>query len=408
MPATALHTNTALSPPLVTPVALWLASWYPSALDAFSGDFVQRSARALSAQMPVHVLHIARDTHGAITTSQKTETRVTGQLTETIIYYYVRPSGMAWFDKLVSTQRYLRISKQWLKQFKASCNGRPILVEVCVAMRAGLLALWMHRRWQQPFLVQEHWVGYYTHLMPPVLRRNALFWYLSKRILAKATALLPDSRHLGAHINATLLPMAYTEMPNAVDTSLFYWEPKPAPSTFQFIHVSTLGHQKNTDGIIRCFQQLCSQRPSLKMELLVVGPDFEPLQQQFSTVPNLRFTGALPYAAVAALVRKANAMVLFSRYENLPCVMLEAFCAGLPVIATNVGGISYHLPPQNGLLIPSQDEPALVAALESIVTQYARYNTPQIAQQAASTYGYANIARLYLQAYRQYFPQWFA
>ena len=386
---------------------MWLASWYPTALDPFSGDFVQRSATALSAVMPVQVLHIARDTEGAVTRSVQTATVVKGELTETIIYYYVRPTGVAIVDKLLSTHRYLSLGRRWLKAFKAKQCGKPMLVEVCVAMRAGLLALWMKRHWQQPFLVQEHWVGYYRQLMPPDLRRNRLFWRLSKRILSQATALLPDSRDLGAHINATLLPMAFTEIPNAVDTNLFYWEPKPAATTFQFIHVSTLGHQKNTDGIIRCFHQLQQQQPALRLQLVVVGPDFEPLQQQFPTVPGLIFTGPMPYAQVAALVRKAHAMVLFSRYENLPCVMLEAFCAGLPVIATNVGGIRFHLPAQNGILIASEDEPALLTAMRNMVMHHDQYNSASIATHAAATYGYETIARTYTQTYRKYYPQWF-
>jgi len=88
-------------------------------------------------------------------------------------------------------------------------------------------------------------------------------------------------------------------------------------------------------------------------------------------------------------------------------VMLEAFCAGLPVIATNVGGIRFHLPAQNGLLIASEDEAALLAAMHNMVMHYDQYNPTGIANRAAENYGYETIARIYAQTYRQYYPQLF-
>ena len=59
---------------------------------------------------------------------------------------------------------------------------------------------------------------------------------------------------------------------------------------------------------------------------------------------------------------------LSSRYEGMPYVILEAVAAGLPVVATRVGGVDVCVEPgKNGLLVPPDDPTALAAALTKLV-----------------------------------------
>lgn len=395
------------------PVILWLASWYPCKIDAFNGDFVQRAAKALSLFYPVQVFYLMKDEDGIVTKSHLIENEVIGKLTETRLYYHPPKTGIGPIDKLVSAWQYTRLGRQWLKAFrKRQDPERKWIVEVGVAMRAGTLALWMKRKWNQPFLVQEHWTGYYRQLMPPDMQRSRLFWQMTYRILKQADALLPDSRHLGEWINTTYLPLKFREMPNTVDTSLFFYKKEVRDSSrFRFIHVSTLGYQKNTDGIISAFKQLLDENPEMDIELMVVGPGFEPHKAFTETDEILKerviFAGPKPYPEVAAAMQSANALVLFSRYENLPCVMLEAFCCGLPVIATRVGGIAYHLFPEQGLLVESEAELELFAAMKALFLGYLHYNRALIAQNAATKYGMESIGDLYAKTYKEFYPQLF-
>jgi glycosyltransferase involved in cell wall biosynthesis len=395
------------------PVILWLASWYPCRIDAFNGDFVQRAAKALSLHYPVQVFYIMKDEEGKITKSHLIENDVIGQLTETRLYYHPPKTGIGSLDKVLSAWQYTKLGRTWLKNFRKKQHpAQSWIVEVGVAMRAGTLALWMKRKWNQPFLVQEHWTGYYRHLMPPDMQRSRLFWQMTHRILKQADALLPDSRHLGEWINTTYLPLKFREIPNTVDTSLFFFKEEVRVfSRFRFIHVSTLGYQKNTDGIIRAFKQLLKENPEMDIELMVVGPGFEPHKAFTETDEILKerviFTGPKPYPGVAEAMLSANALVLFSRYENLPCVMLEAFCCGLPVIATRVGGIAYHLSPKEGLLVESESENDLLAAMEQLFKGYLAYNRALIAQNAAAKYGMQAIGNLYVKTYREFYPQLF-
>ena len=70
---------------------------------------------------------------------------------------------------------------------------------------------------------------------------------------------------------------------------------------------------------------------------------------------------------IADFLKTCRAHVLFSNFENFPCVIPEAFMAGIPVIATAVNGIPEYVNESNGILIQAKDEAGLLAAFKSLI-----------------------------------------
>ena len=71
---------------------------------------------------------------------------------------------------------------------------------------------------------------------------------------------------------------------------------------------------------------------------------------------------------VPALLRGADVFVLSSRWEGLPIVVIEAMLSGLPVVATDVGGVrEVVVEGETGFLVPPQDPSALASALERLL-----------------------------------------
>src|SRR5215213_3386643 len=121
---------------------LWLTSWYPTLLNPFNGDFVQRHAQAVSLYNNVTVLFLERDVHGRITKDIFIKEQTNGNLTERIVYYY-SPKNFSFLGKLISFLKYYNLSKKEVKRYLN--NGRPHIVHLHVATKAGIIARWVRR-----------------------------------------------------------------------------------------------------------------------------------------------------------------------------------------------------------------------------------------------------------------------
>ena len=368
---------------------LWLCSWYPSKMDPFNGDFIQRHARAAALFNDIHVIHVTYDYPNDVENTSN-ELNSIGQLTEKIVYLKKKKSLKA---KLTNQLRWLANYKKTIRNYIIK-NGKPDLVHLHVPMKAGVLALWMKKSYKISYIVTEHW-GIYNHIVEDkYASKSVAFKKYTKKIFERASKFISVSDYLAKGINRQICKKDYVVIPNAVDTDLFYYKEKEA-SAFRFIHVSNMVPLKNAEGILRSFKNFIQQ--NINAELIMVGdigPQIRDYAQTLSFPAGaIKFLGEIPYTQVAAEMQKADCLLLFSNIENSPCVIGEALCCGLPVITTNVGGIPELTSESNSLLIESKDEDALTQAMHEMVGGINNYNRKKIAENAISKFSYSVIGK---------------
>ncbi len=129
------------------------------------------------------------------------------------------------------------------------------------------------------------------------------------------------------------------------------------------VTVCRLTGWKGVHGLI----EILSDLPDTGLIVVGDGPQRDDLvaqAQELNVHERVRFVGTVPKGQVFAYLKACDVFVLNSSYEGLPHVLLEAMAAGLPVIATHVGGVPEVIDHQsNGLLIPPGDSKALKEAL---------------------------------------------
>jgi glycosyltransferase involved in cell wall biosynthesis len=128
---------------------------------------------------------------------------------------------------------------------------------------------------------------------------------------------------------------------------------------------------KDHDTLIRAFALAAAQYPEAELWLVGDGPLLPSLQRLAAETAPLGKVRFFPgQIDLQPFFRRADVFVLSSIYEAMPNVVLEAMAAGLPVVATRVGGLAELVTPgENGWLVPPQDPAALAAALTKLLSE---------------------------------------
>jgi glycosyltransferase involved in cell wall biosynthesis len=129
------------------------------------------------------------------------------------------------------------------------------------------------------------------------------------------------------------------------------------------LFIGELRRLKGVDVLIDAVARLAAHDRRVTATLVGAGPDRAAFESQVNTLglhDLIRLPGPLPARHAFGLGRM---LVVPSRAESLPYVVLEAAAAGKPVIATQVGGIAEIFGPAAGRLVAPADAAALSAAI---------------------------------------------
>ena len=131
-----------------------------------------------------------------------------------------------------------------------------------------------------------------------------------------------------------------------------------------------LSAEKNHSGLLDAFAQLLRDEPRSLLACAGDGPLGEALRAEAESAglnERVRWLGAVE--DMREFYSALDVCVLNSTREGLPLCLLEAMSFGIPVVATDVGGVGELLADGAGLLVPSRAADALAGALRSLATQ---------------------------------------
>ncbi len=257
-------------------------------------------------------------------------------------------------------------------RFEAAAREfRPDVVLGCWAYPDGWAAVRLARAAGIPVAVKVHGSDLLTVRPGSVRERRAA------EALADADAVIAVSEGLRARAVALGASEERVHLVrNGVDTALFAPGDGAAareslgiePGAELVLFVGNLVEVKGPDILLRAFARLAHQRPRLRCAFVGAGPlerRLRSLSGEVGVSDRVRFAGSRPLAELPMWYRAADCLVLPSRSEGIPNVLLEASACGTPWVAARVGGVPEIAPPES--LVPAGDEGALAAAMNDLL-----------------------------------------
>jgi glycosyltransferase involved in cell wall biosynthesis len=125
--------------------------------------------------------------------------------------------------------------------------------------------------------------------------------------------------------------------------------------------------------LVRAARTVVDAHPEAVFAVVGLGAVEAPVRTEIARLglqDSVRLLGVREQAS--RLMRAFDVFCLPSRFEGLPVALLEALATGVPAVATEVGGVPAVLAAGGGLLVPPADEPALAAALGSLIADRGR------------------------------------
>lgn len=152
---------------------------------------------------------------------------------------------------------------------------------------------------------------------------------------------------------------------NSVDTNNYTTKKSnPENGTIVFGTASRLVQLKQVDKLLNLFKELIKLDKNIVLKIAGTGPEEEKLKEltiQLSIENNVFFLGNV--TEMPPFYNSIDVFILYSKTEDMPLTIVEAFSSGLPVIAPNIGGIPELINNNDGLLL-NQDASVASQVLE--------------------------------------------
>ena len=415
---------------------LHLLSWFPTPDDPTLGNFCVRMIDALPEECHSVILSVCDGKN----MTKSFEVKEIEGAHHTHVQIYIRPPKVNAIRKLKMLWMYQYGLRYIKKRF-----FKPDLIHLHVTYPLGQVALMWKKFFGYKYVLTEHWTIYQPQ------NKEVLVGKLKKKIVKianNAELIMPVSLDLQRCMEGHGVQNRFQVIYNLVNTDMFKLrrpcidssqhtspsrndmhgdkEPPCIDSSLptnqrgndmqdstendmhvwkkHILHISTLRDEaKNFSGILRTIERLRQQRNDFELHVIhdYDAPEFKAFVKEHHLEDCVFFHGKKTSAEVAQAYQDADFFVLFSNFENLPCVIVEAFASGVPVLSTAVGGIAEILSPERGILIPQGDEDALLQGMNQMLDHGSKYNRQAIRDYAIKTFAAQNIGQQIFEEYKK-------
>lgn len=245
-------------------------------------------------------------------------------------------------------------------------------------------------------------LNYHSGEAPDHLRRSLV----ARRALARVEKNVVQSRFLESVFHEFGLRAAI--VPNTIDFTRFRFRDR-RPFGPRILSTRGLDPIYNVGCTLRAFREIQDAHPDARLTLAGAGREEGALRRLAKDLDlrGVTFAGRVAPEAIARCYDVADIFVQTPDIDNTPLSVLEAFASGIPVVSTDVGGVSALVQhEENGLLAPPNDHHAVAAhVLRLIDDQALAHRLARAACERCRAYSWETVRDQWLAVYREVAPR---
>jgi glycosyltransferase involved in cell wall biosynthesis len=197
--------------------------------------------------------------------------------------------------------------------------------------------------------------------------RGALQWREQRR----SAAILVFVPAGAANVRSRRARRRIVVVPPGIDLDLFHPAgPGETPDGPTVLFLAALEHRKGVDTLLAAFEEIARTRPEARLRLAGAGSLEADVRARAARDPlagRVEVLGRVGREQVPQLLRSSTLLAVPSLGEPLGMNALEALASGLPVVATNAGGLADLVPDEGNRKVPPGDAGALARALDELL-----------------------------------------
>ena len=228
---------------------------------------------------------------------------------------------------------------------------------------------WVASRLKRPYLVTIQGLFSWYKERVPMGRYDQLMERVERISLARARVVTTESTFAVGYLKQRFPNLEIVQAEHAPNQAFHQVQRRPETSPVQFISVAGLAYRKGTDLLFKALDQL---RNELPFKLTVIcGPNpayVESLRRQTSADlwSRVEFKHHIPPEQVARELETPIMLIFPTRADTSPNAVKESVVAGVPVVASDIGGIpDYLFPNRNGILCEPGDLRSLIDGIRT-------------------------------------------
>lgn len=235
-----------------------------------------------------------------------------------------------------NVDRWVAIVRSMFQAYIAK-YGRPDVIHAHCVKWAGYAAMKISEKYQIPYVVTEHlslWDYAQEFGEPP---SNAWQIPLLKEAYRHATQVITVSEELKRDLSCYFgTDYPSTTLSNIIDVDFYACKERQSTKgrKFRFCCPAIFVERKGYDVLFAAFRQLRQKEPHVELHVMGQGTDSRACKKLAGDTEGIIFHGHLGKYGVREVLYQSDAMVLATRSEVQPLVVLEAMGTGIPYVST--------------------------------------------------------------------------